>query len=186
MSGCPSLSGRLWGVFNTPLHGRRETRQGLHFPGVGKHQTRRESHFPGVGKPQTRRESHFPGVGKPQTRRESHFPRVGSPKPAGEKAESGQPKPPQQLTSKQPRAGCGPPGLSRLSPRQLDGALGSPPFGARRLFRRGAPFFVYVPPHTRVPWPAFPASAEAAGALPDASGRVARCTMRKTGARWTI
>ena len=109
-----------------------------------------------------------------------------SPKPAGEKAESGQPKPPQQLTSKQPRAGCGPPGLSRLSPRQLDGALGSPPFGERRLFRRGAPFFVYVPPHTRVPWPAFPASAEAAGALPDASGRVARCTMRKTGARWTI
>ena len=56
-----------------------------------------------------------------------------------------------------------PPGLSRLSPRQLDGVPGSP-FGERRLFRRGAPFsFVYVPVTHTGTWPNFPASAEVAG-----------------------
>jgi len=54
--------------------------------------------------------------------------------------------------------------FSRLSPRQLDGVPGSPPFGERRLFRRGAPFsFVYVPATHTGTRSNFPASAEAAG-----------------------
>ena len=77
-------------------------------------------------------------------------------------------------------------GLSRLSPRQLDGAPGAPL--AREDFSAGGSFFCLrpPPPHTHgYPGRSFPASAEAAGVLPDASAREARCAMRKTVVGWT-
>ena len=58
-----------------------------------------------------------------------------------------------------------PPGLSRLSPRQLDGAPGAPLLARGDFPAGGLLFFVYaLPPHTGT-WPNFPASAEAAGGL---------------------
>ena len=59
-----------------------------------------------------------------------------------------------------------PPGLSRLSPRQLDGAPGAPLL-AREDFSAGGLLFIRLrPSHTHgYPRPNFPASAEAAGGL---------------------
>ena len=162
------------------IPGTPETCRESHLPGVGKPQTRqglrfRVSESPKLGKdhifrgwesPQPAEDRTFrgseapnpPGIApsgcrNPQTQQEIHFPGVESPKTGPGKRPSRQPKLPQQLTSKQPRAGCGPPRPFPVKPApRLDGASGAPL--AREDFSAGGSFFCLrtsPPPHTGTP-----------------------------------
>ena len=154
-----------------PGVGKPQTRQGLRFrvsesPKSAEDRTFRVSESPKLGKdhifrgwesPQPAEDRTFrgseapnpPGIApsgcrKPQTQQEIHFPGVESPKTGPGKRPSRQPKLPQQLTSKQPRAGCGPPRRPfpvKPAPR-LDGASGAPL--AREDFSAGGSFLFVV------------------------------------------
>ena len=192
------------------IPGTPETCRESHLPGVGKPQTRqglrfRVSESPKPAEDCTFRVSEAPNLARitfseggkapnppriaPSGGRKAQNPARNTlsgcrkPQNPSEKRPSRQPKLPQQLTSKQPRAGCGPPRRPfpvKPAPR-LDGAPGAPL--AREDFSAGGLLFLFTssPPHTHgYPGRSFPASAEAAGVLPDASAREARCAMRKT------